>query len=93
MKFCDWVYAGLFEAPCLFQSPPLLHPLPPIPFPLHTFPRSPEQYKAQYGVDEVKYVDELHTWMKAAAPKCINVLHGTNTDRCEQSVGRGGGKV
>lgn len=41
---------------------------------------TPEFTKEKYAVDEVHYVDELASVLKAAAPPCLHTLAGKNTD-------------
>jgi hypothetical protein len=40
--------------------------------------------QAKYCVDQVAYVDDLAAVLAAAAPPCIHVLAGSNTDRSVQ---------
>lgn len=51
----------------------------------HTTPLASRRVAAQqrYGVDEVRYVDELAAVLAELAPPCLHVLDGgVNTDRC-----------
>ncbi|KAG1667905.1 hypothetical protein FOA52_013666 [Chlamydomonas sp. UWO 241] len=42
--------------------------------------KSPADNAAMYGVDQVRYADEVGSYLEAAAPPCVHVLAGTNTD-------------
>jgi hypothetical protein len=39
-----------------------------------------EQYAARYGIDRVLHVDQMAAAVVAAAPACVYVLSGTNSD-------------
>ena len=42
--------------------------------------KTPEEYRTQHGVSEVRYVDELQAFLQELAPPEIYLLQGKNTD-------------
>ena len=40
----------------------------------------PEHFLAQYGIDQVRYVDELESTLQAMKPDVLLLLHGENSD-------------
>ena len=42
--------------------------------------KTPDEWRAEYGVDAVRYVDELAAALTAADPSVLYVLAGQNTD-------------